>query len=57
MLTSIENTIAELYHLTILAWDDSDGAPYAVIHHGELIVADSLALLIQALGEPLRLAA
>lgn len=58
MLTQTASTIAELYApLTVLAWEDPEETPFVVIHAGEVVMADSLDLLIQALAQPLRLAA
>lgn len=58
--TPMLDLIAQLYSCTLLdtgtPTDDGCGEVWSAVQFGQLIVADSLPLLVQALGENLQLA-
>lgn len=43
--------IEQLYHCQVLQWDEIEETAFAALQHGRLICADTLELLILALGE------
>lgn len=47
----MQRDFESLFHCQILAWDDPEETPYVAVKNGQMILADSLGLLVQALTE------